>query len=157
LKALLISIAYYRYYKKVYQSSLLKRAKRHHHVNVSGYDLRSLKLVSTHFWGRLLGTCLGWCFNDFLFYGNKLFASTFIKIIDPAAASNVTTIWLWNLVNVGVEMVGYYLAALLIDYKFYGRKRMQIVGFLADGILFLICASEFMVGVQLGRCLAYQR
>ncbi|RSH95744.1 hypothetical protein EHS25_000836 [Saitozyma podzolica] len=136
-------LAYYRYYKKVYQSSLLKRAKRHHHVNVSGYDVRSLKLVVSHFWGRLVGTCLGWCFNDFLFYGNKLFASTFIKIIDPAAASNVTTVWLWNLLNVGVEMVGYYLAALLIDYKFYGRKRMQIVGFLADGILFLICAIWF--------------
>jgi hypothetical protein len=146
LQGVLTPSAYYRYYKKVYQSSLLKRAKRHHHVNVSGYDVRSLKLVVSHFWGRLVGTCLGWCFNDFLFYGNKLFASTFIKIIDPAAASNVTTVWLWNLLNVGVEMVGYYLAALLIDYKFYGRKRMQIVGFLADGILFLICASEYPGG-----------
>ena len=39
-------------------------------------------------------------------------------------------------------MFGYYLAAFLIDHKFYGRKRMQLIGFLADGILFLISASE---------------
>jgi hypothetical protein len=133
----------------VYSSSALKRSKKHARVNQSGYDVHSLKLVSTHFVGRVVGTTLGWCFNDFLFYGNKLFASTFIKVIDPSASGNVTTTWLWNLVNVGVGMVGYYLAALLIDHKFYGRKRMQIVGFLADGILFLIPASELRSHMQL--------
>ena len=136
--------AYFRYYKKVYSSNALQRSKKNAHVNQSGYDVASLKLVSTHFAGRLIGTTSGWFFNDFLFYGNKLFSSTFIKIIDPAASSNVITTWNWNLVNVGVELVGYYLAALLIDHKFYGRKRMQIIGFLADGILFLICASKFI-------------
>ncbi|CAD6565565.1 MAG: hypothetical protein TREMPRED_001530 [Tremellales sp. Tagirdzhanova-0007] len=136
-------LAYFRYYKKVYSSNALQRSKKNAHVNQSGYDVASLKLVSTHFAGRLIGTTSGWFFNDFLFYGNKLFSSTFIKIIDPAASSNVITTWNWNLVNVGVELVGYYLAALLIDHKFYGRKRMQIIGFLADGILFLICAIWF--------------
>ena len=90
----------------------------------------------------MIGTTTSWMFNDFLFYGNKLFASTFIKIISPRATSNVVAGWNWNLLNVGVEMFGYYLAAFLIDHKFYGRKRMQLVGFLADGILFLISASE---------------
>jgi hypothetical protein len=51
--------------------------------------------------------------------------------------------WLWNLVNIGVSLCGYYLAAFLIDHKFYGRKRMQTVGFLADAVLFLIPASKF--------------
>lgn len=134
--------AYFRYYKKVYSSTALQRSKKNARVNQSGYDIASLKLVSTHFAGRLFGTTMCWLFNDFLFYGNKLFASTFIKIIEPKATSNVVVSWNWNLVNVGVELVGYYLAALLIDHKFYGRKRMQIVGFLMDGILFLICASE---------------
>jgi len=126
----------------VYSSTALQRSKRNNKINQSGYDGASLKLVATHFGGRLLGTTTCWLFNDFLFYGNKLFSSTFIKIIDPNAASNVITTWNWNLLNVGVEMFGYYMAALLIDHKFYGRKRMQIFGFLADGILFLIPASE---------------
>jgi hypothetical protein len=89
-----------------------------------------------------VGTTTGWLFNDFLFYGNKLFAGSFIKVISPGAGDNVMTGWLWNLVNIGVSLCGYYLAAFLIDHKFYGRKRMQTVGFLADAVLFLIPASK---------------
>ena len=133
-------LAYFRYYKKVYSSSALARSKKNNRVNQSGYDIQSLKLVTSHFGGRLIGSTLGWYFNDFLFYGNKLFQSSFIKVITPAATSNVVVGWNWNLVNIGVELVGYYLAAILIDHKFYGRKRMQIVGFLMDGILFLLPA-----------------
>lgn len=136
-------LAYYRYYKKVYSSTALQRSKKNARVNQSGYDVQSLKLVMTHFGGRLIGTTSGWLFNDFLFYGNKLFASTFINIISPSAKNNVMTGWLWNLVNIGVSLCGYYLAAFLIDHKFYGRRRMQIVGFLADAVLFLICAIWF--------------
>jgi hypothetical protein len=136
-------LAYFRYYKKVYSSTALQRSKKNARVNQSGYDVKSLKLVMTHFGGRLIGTTSGWFFNDFLFYGNKLFASTFIRIISPGATNNVMTTWLWNLVNIGVSLCGYYLAAFLIDHKFYGRRRMQVVGFLADAVLFLICASEW--------------
>src|ERR1700685_1353069 len=35
------------------------------------------------------------------------------------------------------------MAALLIDHKFYGRRRMQAIGFLADFILFIIPATLF--------------
>lgn len=31
------------------------------------------------YWPRLLITCGGWVANDFAFYGNKLFQSTFIS------------------------------------------------------------------------------
>lgn len=51
--------------------------------------------------------------------------------------------WLWNLLNIGVSLVGYYMAAFLIDHKFYGRSRMQSIGFLADFILFVISAALF--------------
>ena len=34
--------------------------------------------------------------------------------------------WLWNLLNVGVSLFGYYFAALSIDWKWWGRKRMQV-------------------------------
>ncbi|KIR57991.1 Pi-transporter A-1 [Cryptococcus bacillisporus CA1873] len=133
-------LAYFRFYKKKYTSAALRRSKKNMRVNQSGYDLHSLKLVGTHFAGRLVGTTLGWLFNDFLFYGNKLFASTFIEIISPNAAGNVIVTWNWNMVNIGVSLCGYYLAAFLIDHKFYGRKRMQIIGFLGDAVLFMICA-----------------
>jgi MFS family permease len=53
------------------------------------------------------------------------------------------TLWLYNMINVGCELVGYHLAALLIDYKAYGRKRMQAVGFIMSFILFIIAASIF--------------
>ncbi|WVO14752.1 hypothetical protein L204_102390 [Cryptococcus depauperatus] len=133
-------LAYFRFYKKKYTSAALRRSKKNMRVNQSGYDIHSLKLVATHFSGRLIGTTTGWLFNDFLFYGNKLFASTFIEIISPSSAGNVIVTWNWNMVNIGVSLVGYYLAAFLIDHKFYGRKRMQIFGFLGDAVLFMICA-----------------
>jgi hypothetical protein len=59
--------------------------------------------------------------------------------------------WLWNLVNVGCSLAGYYMAALLIDHKFYGRRRMQSIGFLADFILFIISAALFNTLQQPGR------
>ena len=51
--------------------------------------------------------------------------------------------WLWNLCNIGVELVGYYLASFLIDNKLYGRKWMQIVGFMACFICFTIPAFNY--------------
>ncbi|BEI85992.1 hypothetical protein CcaverHIS002_0602790 [Cutaneotrichosporon cavernicola] len=135
-------LAYWRYYKKQYSEHALRKSKKDAHVNQSGYDMASLKLVVSHFGGRLVGTCLGWLFADFLFYGAKLFQSTFIKVITPNS-TGVMTGWLWNLLNVGVSMFGYYLAAFLVDHKFYGRKRMQTIGFLLLGILYLLPAIWF--------------
>jgi hypothetical protein len=71
------------------------------------------------------------------FYGNKLFQSQFIAVLSPNTTS-VTTNWLWNLANVGVELVGYYLASFLIDNKLYGRKWMQIIGFIGCFLCFVI-------------------
>ena len=51
--------------------------------------------------------------------------------------------WLWNLVNIGVSLIGYYLAAFLIDNKAYGRKWMMIVGFIGDFICFVIPAFNY--------------
>ena len=34
--------------------------------------------------------------------------------------------WLWNLLNVGVSLFGYHFAAFSIDWKWWGRKRMQV-------------------------------
>jgi hypothetical protein len=58
----------------------------------------------------------------------------------PALSYSQTT---FIQVNIGVALCGYYLAALLIDNKFYGRTRMQSVGFFANWLLFV--SDDFWV------------
>jgi len=135
-------LAYYRYYRLKYSSAALRRSKKHMKVNQSGYDVKSLKLVLSHFPGRLVGTAGSWFANDVAFYGNKLFQSTFIKILYPDNKS-VMTGWLYNLINIGVALCGYYAAALFIDHKLYGRTRMQSVGFFANWLLFFLPAVMY--------------
>ncbi|GAA6017770.1 hypothetical protein JCM11491_004611 [Sporobolomyces phaffii] len=109
--------------------------------NVSGYDTQSLKLLGNHYWHRLLATAGSWFANDVFFYGNKIFSSVFIGIIHPGASLVVT--WEYNLLNTAVSLVGYYLAMFLIDHKFYGRRRMQQIGFTMDFLIFLFGAIFF--------------
>ncbi|EKD19010.1 uncharacterized protein L3040_006504 [Drepanopeziza brunnea f. sp. 'multigermtubi'] len=136
-------LVYYRTYKMPLASKALNEAKQK--AKVTGYDVQSLKLTLKYFWPRLVATAGAWFCNDVFFYGNKLFQSQFIKVISPssAASGNVMTGWLWNLVNVGVSLAGYYLASFLIDHKLYGRKMMQQVGFFMDFIFFVIPAFHF--------------
>ena len=77
--------------------------------NVTGYDMQSLKLTFTYFGPRMLATAGGWFANDIFFYGNKLFQSTFIDVITHKSTS-IMPGWLYNLINIGAELVGYYLA-----------------------------------------------
>lgn len=132
-------LLYHRIYRLEFADKTLRISKRKE--GVTGYDRKSFNLVMTHYWHRLLGTAGGWFCNDFFFYGNKIFQGVFLKIIDPH--STVMDIWLWNLVNIACEMAGYYMAAILVDHKFYGRRNMQAIGFLADFILFIISAILF--------------
>ncbi|KAK4998527.1 hypothetical protein LTR66_002273 [Elasticomyces elasticus] len=118
----------------------LARAKKK--ASVTGYDTKSLKLTFTHFGPRLLATAGAWYANDVFFYGNKLFQSEFVSVLLPGNESVVVG-WLYNLLGVGVSLVGYYLASLLIDNKLYGRKWMMIVGFLLDFILFVVPAFNY--------------
>jgi len=117
----------------------VRQAKKR--LNTSGYDVKSLRLIRNHYWHRLMATAIGWFANDFFFYGNKIFASTFIGVIKPGASLFVT--WEFNLVNIAVSLAGYYLAALLIDHKSYGRKTMQQVGFAVQFLLYLFGAIFF--------------
>lgn len=133
-------LVYYRTYKMRSASKHLQAAKKK--ASVTGYDLKSLGATFTVFGGRLFATASAWYANDVFFYGNKLFQSDFIMAISPNSTS-VTTTWLWNLVNVGVALFGYYLASFLIDNKLYGRKWMQIVGFAGCFICFVIPAFNY--------------
>ena len=57
-------------------------------------------------------------------YGNKLFQSTFISIIQPGAS--LVGLLQFNLLNSSVALVGYYFAAFTIDRPWMGRRRMQV-------------------------------
>ena len=53
--------------------------------------------------------------------------------------------WLYNLINIGVSLVGYYFAAFFMDHKHYGRKRMQVgcVVFADDDAdMQMVCATR---------------
>lgn len=133
-------LVYYRVYKMRSASKQLQAAKKK--SAVTGYDTQSLKIILNHFGGRLLATAGCWYMNDVFFYGNKLFQGEFIAVISPTTKS-VMPGWLYNLINVGVSLCGYYLASFLVDNKLYGRKWMQTVGFLMCFIMFVVPAFNF--------------
>ncbi|RAL11606.1 putative MFS phosphate transporter [Aspergillus homomorphus CBS 101889] len=133
-------LVYYRAYHMKAASKQLDAAKKK--ASVTGYDINSLKLTLKYFGPRLLATTGGWFANDVFFYGNKLFSSEFISILSHDSKSLMPT-WLWSLVNVGVSLAGYYCASFLVDNKLYGRKWMQIIGFLMCFIMFIVPAFHF--------------
>lgn len=134
-------LIYYRAYHMKDASKQLAAAKKK--SSVTGYDFQSLNLLFNHFGFRVLATAGAWFCNDVFFYGNKLFQSEFIGAIAATSSKEVMVEWLWNLVNVGVSLVGYYLASFLIDSKLYGRKWMQIIGFALCFILFTVPAFSY--------------
>lgn len=133
-------LIYYRAYHMKAASKQLAAAKKK--ASVTGYDTDSLKLTIKYFGFRLFATAGGWFCNDVIFYGSKLFQSEFISVLSPSTKSIMPN-WLWNLVNVGVSLVGYYLASFFIDNKLYGRKWMQIIGLLMIFILFVVPAFHY--------------
>ncbi|KAK9454379.1 phosphate transporter PHO84 [Dipodascopsis uninucleata] len=133
-------LVYFRTFKMAKPSKELEEAKKK--ANVTGYDVESLKLILVNFGPRLLATAGSWFANDVFFYGNKLFQSNFINVISPNH-KGVMLGWLYSLVNIGVSLAGYYLAAFFIDNKLYGRNIMMQVGFLMCFVLFVVPAFHF--------------
>jgi MFS family permease len=142
-------LAYLRFYKMKYADQALKDAKGR--SNTSGYSWKTLKMASSHYWHRMVGTAIVWFINDVLFYGSKIFSGVFIgRITGGSAGATLKTTWLYNLLNVGISLIGYYLGALLIDHKQYGRKWMQINGLLFIGVVFAICAAQWETFIKPG-------
>ncbi|KAK0270779.1 hypothetical protein LTR35_013831 [Friedmanniomyces endolithicus] len=133
-------LVYYRTYKMRSASRQLQAAKKKQ--SVTGYDTKSLGMTFTYFGGRIFATAGTWFCNDVFFYGNKLFQSDFIAAINPGSVG-VMTNWEWNLLNIAVALVGYYMASFLIDNKIYGRNWMMIVGFMGCFICFVIPAFNY--------------
>ena len=100
-------LVYYRTFKMRAASKQLAAAKKK--SKVTGYDTQSLKLTFTYFGPRMIATAGAWYANDIFFYGNKLFQANFISVITHSSTS-IMPGWLYNLINVGVSLCGYYLA-----------------------------------------------
>ena len=101
-------LIYYRVFKMRAASKQLQLAKKK--GSVTGYDTESLRLTVKYFGGRLIATAGCWFMNDIFFYGNKLFQGSFIKVVTGGSKS-VMPGWLYNLINVGVSLCGYYSAS----------------------------------------------
>ncbi|DBA96631.1 TPA: hypothetical protein ACH3X1_015490 [Trebouxia sp. C0004] len=132
----MIPILYMLYYRifRLRESAVWKKRK-------SG-ESRNMGLLMKHYWPRLMATCGCWFLWDFSFYGNKVFQSAFIKILSPAGADLEETL-LWTLLNSGVALIGYWLAASVIDNPKVGRLRLQLLGFAAVCILFYLAAAIY--------------
>jgi PHS family inorganic phosphate transporter-like MFS transporter len=97
----------------------------------------------------LLGTCSAWFLLDIAFYGLSLNQSIVLSAIGFAPDSSTTPPWetLWkqaigNLIIVLLGSIpGYYVTVFTVERL--GRKKIQIIGFTMEVILFTIVAVAF--------------
>lgn len=102
---------------------------RHPFLVLAGFDRKSTRLLFTYFWHRLVGSGGIWFCNDWYFYGNGVFRSTFVGIlVGPGASVQVN--WLYSYINAGVQLVGYYCAAMTVDFRWIGRRRLTVFSFI---------------------------
>lgn len=101
--------------------------------------LRKHMLSAYYYWPRQLVASVAWIANDFAFYGNKLQQGQFISLLYPKATPFVKQ--QWTVLNSFIALLGYYLAVALVDKKWYGRVRMQNVGFIAMYVYIVIYAQ----------------
>lgn len=130
-------------YFRTYKMPSLKADKEIANGRVTGYSYQSLKLCVQHFGFRLVATCGCWFCNDVFFYGNKLFQHQFISVLTGGHNKGVILDWEYNLINIGCSMAGYYLASFTIDTKFWGRNKMQQLGFAMCFILFMVPGFDY--------------
>ncbi|KAG1670185.1 hypothetical protein FOA52_014961 [Chlamydomonas sp. UWO 241] len=93
------------------------------------------------YWPRQLVASGAWFANDFAFYGNKLQQAFFIGLLYPKATTYEKQ--QWTVLNSAIALMGYYLAALLVDKKWFGRRLMQVQGFLWMFVLFIIIYAQW--------------
>eukprot|EP00243_Klebsormidium_subtile_P012450 TRINITY_DN7622_c0_g1_i1.p1 TRINITY_DN7622_c0_g1~~TRINITY_DN7622_c0_g1_i1.p1 ORF type:complete len:553 (+),score=105.97 TRINITY_DN7622_c0_g1_i1:708-2366(+) len=103
---------------------------------------RKLSVFLYYYSSRLVGVSVCWFLWEFTFYGNKLFQNLFIGIL---VGPNVGLVKLleWTLLNSSVALVGYFAAALLVDYRWLGRFRLQCLGFALTMAIYFVCAARF--------------
>jgi MFS family permease len=99
-------------------------------------------LLFRNYGWRLFGASFSWLLWDVAFYGNKLFQSSFLL----ALTGDETTLLELSMaatLNATVALLGYFGAAAIVDHPKVGRLRLQQIGFLITGSLFVGCGFLF--------------
>lgn len=91
-------------------------------IRLIGTQNSSVTLFFKYYWHRIFGAAFSWFFWDITFFGNKLFQSSFIKIIDPGAT--LISLLKWSSINSFVALSGYIFAAFLVDKPYIGRLKL---------------------------------
>ena len=97
------------------------------------------KNIGVHVWEnrrKLLGTAGSWFILDVLFYGNSLFSADVTRAM--GTENNLQSKTVQNLFIQLMAMPGYILAVIFMDR--IGRKRLQLLGFAGEGIIFCAMA-----------------
>ncbi|KNC80244.1 hypothetical protein SARC_07397 [Sphaeroforma arctica JP610] len=142
------AVAIYRYFR-LKESTVWQDAKDRRNIKfLEGkykIDLNNpiaqYKVAFTHYWSRIIATAGCWCLWDVAFYGNKLFSGPIFAQLVPDGS--LITVNLYICLNNFVALIGYYVAASLIDRPWCGRRRLQLFGFTMMCILFAVCAALF--------------
>lgn len=132
----------------VYRFQFTKESSSYLHAQSAkeGSFAKRLKILFTAYGPRLAGTALSWFLWDVCFYGNKLFISSIIEAASSQSKSAVPSSSLageeiYILINNAIALIGYLLAALLIDR--IGRRSIQLIGFFILSLVFLTVAALY--------------
>jgi hypothetical protein len=89
----------------------------------------------------LVGTAGCWFLWDIAVYGLKLFCGPIFGPLNPTGDLMIVNLYI--LLNNVVALVGYYWAAVVIDKKTIGRKKLQITSFLMIGLVYSVFGAIF--------------
>jgi MFS family permease len=95
----------------------------------------------------LIGTAGSWFFFDYAYYGNTLSLPAIMKGVDPNA-SLITKLALTLAMFVVFAVPGYLLAVWRMDR--IGHRRLQLTGFAAMAVLFLILGAVRQLTTEIG-------
>ncbi|GAC99578.1 inorganic phosphate transporter [Pseudozyma hubeiensis SY62] len=132
----------------------LREAMRKAATQSKGLSFRSIGVARNDFWEYfsewshlrvLIGTSLSWFLVDITFYGINLNQSAIFSLIGYTQGSPWHRIYKLALGNLIVVLAGflpgYYLTVAFIEVT--GRKKIQLFGFAANSVLFLVLALTY--------------
>eukprot|EP01125_Pyxidicula_operculata_P015475 TRINITY_DN5255_c0_g1_i2.p1 TRINITY_DN5255_c0_g1~~TRINITY_DN5255_c0_g1_i2.p1 ORF type:complete len:403 (+),score=38.50 TRINITY_DN5255_c0_g1_i2:137-1210(+) len=121
-----------------------QRLKLHETHKPTPHSSVSLALIKENI-PRLIGTAGTWFLFDITFYGNGLFKETVIDILQLHGGDTdfmqVRNTAVASLVIAAIALPGYWIAIPCVER--FGRKFMQIFGFIGVGLIFFIMGQFF--------------
>jgi len=91
-------------------------------------------LAQPKYWPKLVGTAGGWFLFDVVFYGNTLFAPTVLKEVFHSSHPTILESAQQSALVFLMSLPGYFVATFYMDK--WGRKNLQLYGFILMGILY---------------------